>query len=198
VPEEPITVTTAYRVAPGREAEFHSWATALLAVIAQLPGYLGGGILASGETGAEWHIVHRFDCGDSSRDWDNSAARTQWTAHADQFAQETGRRSTSGLKTWFDGPAAPVGVPPPAPQPPPKWKLWFVNMSAVFPPVLIFNLTVIPYLGSVNPLLRTLALCLTVTAIVTWVLMPRLQRFLKKWLYPPLQAFRGRHKRRAA
>ncbi|WP_405730962.1 antibiotic biosynthesis monooxygenase [Streptomyces sp. NBC_01537] len=193
-----MTVTIAYRVAPGREAEFHSWATTLLSVIAQVPGYLGGGILASGETGAEWHLIHRFDDDDNARAWEISAARTQLAARADQIAEETGRRGISGLKSWFDGPETPVAAPPPAPQPPPKWKLWFVNMSAVFPPVLIFNLTVIPYLSSVNPLLRTLALCLTVTAIVTWVLMPRLQRFLKKWLYPPLQAFRGRHKRRAA
>lgn len=70
-------------------------------------------------------------------------------------------------------------------------------MSAVFPPVLVFNLTV-PYLGSLNALVRTLILCLTVTAIVTWVLMPHLQRFLKKWQYPPLRALRGRHRRRAA
>lgn len=197
-----MTVTAAYRVAPGREVEFHSWATAVLGVIAQAPGYLGGGILASGETGAAWHIIHRFDSGESAQAWEDSAAWTQWATAADPIAREIGRRRISGLKNWFEGPAeAPAGVPPPQPTPPPpppKWKLWFVNMSAVFPPVLIFNLTVIPYLGSVNPLLRTLALCLTVTAIVTWVLMPRLQRFLKKWLYPPLQALRGRHKRQRA
>jgi antibiotic biosynthesis monooxygenase (ABM) superfamily enzyme len=70
--------------------------------------------------------------------------------------------------------------------------------AGVFPPVLLFNLIVLPYLGSLNPLIRTLLLCLCVTALVTWILMPRLQRFLKKWLYPPLQALRGRHKRRTA
>ncbi|POX42049.1 hypothetical protein [Streptomyces sp. Ru72] len=71
-------------------------------------------------------------------------------------------------------------------------------MSAVFPPVLLFNLTVLRYLGNLNPLIRTLLLCLCVTALVTWILMPRLQRFFKKRLYPPLQAFRGRHTRRTA
>jgi antibiotic biosynthesis monooxygenase (ABM) superfamily enzyme len=71
-------------------------------------------------------------------------------------------------------------------------------MSAVFPPVLLFNLTVLPYLDGINPLFRTLLLCLSVTALVTWILMPRLQAFFKKWLYPPLQALRGRHKKRTA
>ncbi|MFE4057720.1 hypothetical protein ACFXP3_15725 [Streptomyces sp. NPDC059096] len=73
-----------------------------------------------------------------------------------------------------------------------------MNMGAVFPPVLLFTLTVIPHLGGLGALVRTLILRPGVTAIVTRVLMPRLQRFLKKWLYPPLQAFRGRHESRAA
>jgi hypothetical protein len=55
-----------------------------------------------------------------------------------------------------------------------------VNRSAVFPPVLLFNLTVLPYLGSLNPLIRTLLLCLCVTALVTWILMPRLPAFLQE------------------
>jgi len=71
-------------------------------------------------------------------------------------------------------------------------------MSAVSPPVLLFNLIVLPYLGGLKPLVRTLLLCLCVTALATWILMPRLQRFFRKWLCPPLQALRGRHKRRTA
>lgn len=37
------------------------------------------------------------------------------------------------------------GPVPPLP-PSPKWKLWPVNPSAVFPPVLIVDLLVIPFL----------------------------------------------------
>ncbi|MFJ8001042.1 antibiotic biosynthesis monooxygenase [Streptomyces sp. NPDC096310] len=196
VQSEPITVTVAYHVAPGRESEFRSWAMTVLGTAARVPGYLGGGVLAPGEVGTEWHVIHRFDSAVSTAAWEESAARTRLASYGDQLARETGHRRIRGLRAWFEGPAE--AAPPSPPRPPPKWKLWFVNMGAVFPPVLLFNLTVIPYLGGLNALVRTLILCLSVTAIVTWVLMPRLQRFLKKWLYPPLQAFRGRHKRRAA
>jgi uncharacterized protein len=196
VQKEPMTVTTAYRVTPGRESEFRSWAMAVLASAAQVPGYLGGGVLSSGEGGSEWHVIHRFDCEYSAGTWEESTDRTHLTAYGDQLARETGHRRIRGLKAWFEGQAGTAPAAPP--RPPPKWKLWFVNMGAVFPPVLVFNLAVIPYLGALNALVRTLILCLSVTAIVTWVLMPRLQRFLKKWLYPPLRAFRGRHRRRAA
>ncbi|MFI1357071.1 antibiotic biosynthesis monooxygenase [Streptomyces sp. NPDC020898] len=196
VTRNPVTVTVAYHVIPGRETEFHSWGWALLRASAREPGFLGGGVLVDGE--ADWHVVYRFDSDSSALAWENSVTWAQWAAKAEGLAGETGRRRVQGSKTWFDAQTdAPAAAPAP-PRPPSKWKLWFVNMSAVFPPVLIFNLTVLPYLGGLNPLIRTLLLCLSVTALVTWILMPRLQRFFKKWLYPPLQALRGRHKRRTA
>lgn len=195
VSRNPVTVTVAYHVVPGREADFHSWGWAALRTTAQQPGFLGGGVLVDGE--AEWHVVYRFDSEESARTWENSLACAQWAARAEGLARETARRSVVGSKAWFDAQTAREPAPA-APRPPPKWKLWLVNMSAVFPPVLLFNLAVLPYLNDLNPLFRTLLLCLSVTAIVTWILMPRLQRFLKKWLYPPLQALRGRHKRRTA
>ncbi|RZU17186.1 hypothetical protein [Streptomyces sp. BK239] len=187
----PVTVTVAYHVVPGHESDFHSWGWAMLAASARQPGFLGGGVLVDGE--AEWHVVYRFAGERDLAAWEESSARRQWDVEAVGFSRQTGRKSVRGGKAWFDS-QAPQPAPP---APPSKWKLWFVNMSAVFPPVLIFNVAVLPYLGALNPLIRTLLLCLCVTALVTWILMPRLQRFFKKWLYPPLQALRGRHKRTA-
>ncbi|MFJ8360839.1 hypothetical protein [Streptomyces sp. NPDC093984] len=151
VTRNPVTGTVAYQVVPGREADFHSWGWALLRATAQQPGFLGGGVLVDGE--ADWHVIYRFGGEDSVRAWENSLARAQWAARAEELARETGRRSVHGSRIWFDS-QEPRKHSPPAPGPPAKWKLWFV--------------------------------------------MPRLQRFFKKWLYPPLQALRGRHKRRTA
>lgn len=191
VNKEPVTVTAAYRVEPGRQSEFYFWAIEMLNVTARLPGYLGGGVLGSGPQTSEWHVIYRFDGEDSAQVWENSLERARWAAQAGAFTQETGTQRASGLKNWFEGPVRNL-------PPPPKWKLWLMNLSAVFPPVLMFNLLVVPFLGKVNFLLRTLALCLGVTATVTWILMPRLQRLFKRWLYPPLRSIRGRHKRVAA
>ncbi|MDX3640952.1 antibiotic biosynthesis monooxygenase [Streptomyces sp. MB09-02B] len=196
VSRNPVTVTVAYQVVPGREADFHTWGWAALRTSAQQSGFLGGGVLVDGE--GEWHVVYRFDSEESARTWENSVVWAQWSARADGLAQETGRRSIVGSKAWFDSQSARAPTPAGPPGPPPKWKLWLVNSGAVFPPVFLFNQAILPYLNDLNPLFRTLLLCLTVAAIVTWILMPRLQRFLKKWLYPPLQALRGRHKRRTA
>ncbi|WP_405826599.1 antibiotic biosynthesis monooxygenase [Streptomyces sp. NBC_01390] len=198
VTRNPVTVTVAYQVIPGRETEFHSWGWALLRATAREPGFLGGGVLVDGE--AEWHVVYRFDSESTGLAWENSVAWAQWAAKAQGLARETGRRSIQGSRTWFESQTdSPAAAPaPPPPRPPDKWKLWLVNLSAVFPPILAFNLVALPYLGGINAIIRTLLLCLAVTALVTYILMPRLQRFFKKWLYPPLQALRGRHKRKTA
>lgn len=164
---------------------------ALLGATARRPGFLGGGVRVDG--GAEWHVVYRFASEGSALAWENSDSRERWDARLEGVAREAERRRVPGARAWFDAQT----LTPASPAPPSKWKLWFVNMSAVFPPVLLFNLTVLPYLGDLNALFRTLLLCLCVTALVTWILMPRLQRFFRKWLYPSLQALRGRHKRRA-
>jgi antibiotic biosynthesis monooxygenase (ABM) superfamily enzyme len=55
VTRNPVTVTLAYEVVPGREADFHSWGWALLRATAQQPGFLGGGVLVDGE--ADWHVI---------------------------------------------------------------------------------------------------------------------------------------------
>jgi antibiotic biosynthesis monooxygenase (ABM) superfamily enzyme len=192
VTSNPVTITVAYHVVPGHEADFHSWGWAMLGASAQQPGFLGGGVLVDRE--AEWHVVYRFASEGTARAWEDSTARERWDRRIEGIARPTGRRRVRGSKTWFEAQTAQ----PAAPAPPSKWKLWFVNMSAVFPPVLLFNLIVLPYLGGLHAFVRTLLLCLCVTALVTWILMPRLQRFFRKWLYPPLQALRGRHKRRTA
>jgi hypothetical protein len=76
----------------------------------------------------------------------------------------------------------------PPPTPPPKWKTAIVTLVAVFPPVLFFNVTVIPYLGGISVVLRTLALCVGVTAAVTWVMMPRIMPLVRNWLNAPKAA----------
>ncbi|MFI0776826.1 hypothetical protein [Streptomyces sp. NPDC021212] len=187
---EPVTVTAAYRVDPGRETEFYGWAIEMLNAAASLPGYLGGGVMGSGQLSSEWHVIYRFDREVSAQGWESSLERARLATRAGPFVEEKGTQRTSGLQNWLKGPVRPL-------PPPPKWKLWLVNLGAVFPPVLMFNVLVIPFLDGTNFLLRTLALCLGVTAMVTWLVMPRLQRLLKKWLYPPLQSIRGRHRRMA-
>ena len=89
VSSNPVTVTVAYHVVPGREADFHSWGWAMLGASAQQPGFLGGGVLVDRE--AEWHVVYRFASEGAARAWEDSAERTQWDVRTAGFGKPVDR-----------------------------------------------------------------------------------------------------------
>jgi uncharacterized protein len=174
---EPVTVTVARQVAPGREADFEKWVSELIRAASRFPGYLGGGVLRPARAGQDWHVVYRFADEDSQRNWESSPQRARLLSAAEDFVSETGARRITGLETWFELPGRTAPAPP-------RWKMWLVTLGAVFPLALAFNLLVVPRLGFLPAVLRTLALSLTLTAMMTWLVMPRLTRLLQGWLYP--------------
>ena len=84
----------------------------------------------------------------------------------------------TGLETWFTLPARPGA------RPPPPYKMALLTWITIFP--LITGVVVV-----LGPLLEGMALVprLAVTTAVTvplmtWVVMPRVTRALRSWLYP--------------
>lgn len=176
----PIVVTELYEVAPGHEADFYSWGSALIDVLTPVDGFLGGDVRDPQWIDGEWQIVHRWADRELARHWHESSTRGRWIDAAASFSRPSLTRERPPR-----APATPVDASTPAPPvPPPKWKMAVVTLIAVFPPVLLFNVTLIPRLRDVSVVLRTLVLCLGVTVVVTWVMMPRLTRLFKGWLHP--------------
>ena len=186
--DAPIVVSELYEVAPGHEADFYSWGTALIGVIARVDGYLGGDVRDPEWTDGEWQIVHRWADRELAAEWEESTTRARWIAAAQEFArprpprERPPREPSARTVELPQVPAAPAPAAPPTP--PPKWKMAVVTLIAVFPPVLFFNVTLIPKLSGVSVVLRTLVLCVGVTIVVTWVMMPRLMPLFKGWLQP--------------
>lgn len=192
--DEPVTTTEAYQVAPGRESDFCAWATAMLRETAKSTDYLGGGVLGPERTDGKWNIVYQWADRELPSLWASSATRARWLAAAAAFTRPTDSESMPNPRTR---PAAPLpsGFRPPAPSaPPPKWKMAVITLAAVFPPVLVFNVALIPYLRDLSIVLRTLALCVAVTIVVTWVMMPRLMRLFRGWLHPSALRRGGLHR----
>jgi uncharacterized protein len=175
---EPVTVTVARRVAPGRQHEFEEWAQRLTTAASDYPGFLGAGLLRPGHVGQEWHVVYRFDSPRHLEDWESSAVRDTLLHEADHLIENTATHRVTGLETWFELP----GLTAPAP---PRWKMFLVSVACIYSLQLLFNLTVGPSLAGWPLPLRGAALAGTVTALMTWVVMPRLARLLESWLYAP-------------
>jgi antibiotic biosynthesis monooxygenase (ABM) superfamily enzyme len=174
---EPVTVMIARRVAPGREAEFFEWAQDIMNRARRWDGFLGGGILRPGRPGGEWHIVYRFADEASRKAWDESAERAEALARAEELMRETAVHRISGLETWFELPGRTAPAPP-------RWKMALTTIMAVFPLALLVNLLLLPRLGAWPLLLRTAVFVLVMTVSMTWLIMPRLTRLLRGWLYP--------------
>jgi antibiotic biosynthesis monooxygenase (ABM) superfamily enzyme len=177
---DPVTVTVARRVAPGRAAEFEDWVEGIVTAAQHYPGFLGSGILrpkeARGGDAGDWHVVYRFADSESLRRWEESPERAEWLSRADDLVEETGRNRVSGLETWFAMPGRTAPAPP-------RWKMFLVTLVAIIPLVLLMNLLVLPHIGAWPLVARTFVFSGTLTGLMTWVVMPRVTRLFRGFLY---------------
>ena len=110
--------------------------------------------------------------------WQNSAERAHWLAQVLPHtvgAQQLHR--VTGLDYWF---AAPNSTTRPAP---PRWKVATVTWMGIFPTVLMLFLTIAPLMESWYLVPRVMVITVLVVLIMTWVVAPRLTRWLHPWLH---------------
>jgi uncharacterized protein len=176
VASEPVTVTVARQVSPGREAEFEDWAERLTMAASRFAGFLGAGLLRPGHVGEPWHVVYRFDSVDHLGVWDSSAVRSRLLAEAETLMRTTQVRQVSGLETWFELPGRTAPAPP-------RWKMFIVSVLGLYPLQLLTYIA----LGALTarwPVAVRLALFVPlVAASMTWLVMPRLAAAFTAWLY---------------
>jgi antibiotic biosynthesis monooxygenase (ABM) superfamily enzyme len=175
---EPVTVTVARRIAPGREADFEEWSADLTRAASVFPGYLGAGMLRPGHVGDPWHVVFRFDSAEHLATWESSPERRTLLTAGEELVHSTDMHRISGLETWFALPGRTAPAPP-------RWKMFVVSAGAIYVLNLLVNLA---YGWSVAkwPVPPRLAVVsVPVTALMTWVVMPRVARLLRNWLYAP-------------
>jgi antibiotic biosynthesis monooxygenase (ABM) superfamily enzyme len=147
---EPVTVTIARRVAPGRETDFEEFSAVLTRAASRYPGFLGAGVLRPGHVGEPWHVVFRFD--------------------------STHVHRVTGLETWFALPSRTAPAPP-------RWKMFAVSVVGIYVLQLVLNLAVTPF--ALPLALRVALVAIAVTALMTWLVMPRAAVLLQDWLYAP-------------
>jgi uncharacterized protein len=177
-PRQPITVTVARRVAPGREQDFEEWAERLTAAASRYPGFLGAGLLRPGHVGEPWHVVYRFDTAEHLADWESAPQRVRLLAEGEHLVENTSVRRVSGLETWFELPGRTAPAPP-------QWKMFLASLTGIYALQLLFNLAIGSSIAHWPLPLRVAALASIVSALMTWVVMPRLARALAFWLYAP-------------
>lgn len=177
---EPVTAVFSRRVKPGREADFEAWAHAIIDASTRFPGHLGTSVMREPGT-STYHIAYRFADPASFRSWQQSPQRLCYLAQVKDLVEREDYRELTGLETWF---ALPAGDNPTI-KPPPRWKMWLVSVAAIWALSLLTQWALGSAVATLPAPVRTFLLVVPVVTLMTYLVMPRVTRLLRRWLYPP-------------
>jgi antibiotic biosynthesis monooxygenase (ABM) superfamily enzyme len=183
--EEPQTIVISERVKPGREQDYRSWRDGITAAASRFPGYLGGERFPPVPgVQDEWVYMLRFATPAQLDGWLNSGERKRWRDKAKPLLDHVDiQRVAAGLGGWF--PVTGTGSSGSGQQSPPNWKQALAVLLAMYPTVMLLSIFVAPLLGFAPEPADIFLRALANVAILTWLLMPAVNRLLRNWLYPP-------------
>ena len=173
-----VTSLISRSIKPGYEKDYDDWLKRFLEFERKALGYLGTTVVLPGGTNSNIrYIIRRFTDKASMDIWDNSPDVQRLLQEANKYSTRHYETAT-GLETWFVLPDLKL-VPPP-----PRWKMSIVVFVAAYTTSLLSR----SLLGSILSEWPLIASSIIFTAILvvslTYLLLPLLSRFLRRWLYP--------------
>jgi uncharacterized protein len=177
---EPVTVVVTRRVRAGREREYEAWLERLIKAASAMPGYLGTDVHRPPSAGPrEYTSVFRFASLAHLRAFEQSDLRRQALAEIGDYVEaDAVWRELTGLEFWFSPPSGTV-VPQPS-----RFRMALVMIVVVYGLVLSIGTAVATVLrGAPMPLRLAVTIAIEVF-FMTYFLMPRLTRWLARWIYP--------------
>ena len=178
-PSQHVTAVITHRVKPGRQDGYEEWIKGISAAAREFRGHLGVSILRpqSGSL-SDYVIVLQFDACDHLKAWLNSDIRDAWIERVQPLIQEQETiQVLSGLESWFQLPKQP------GPNAPKRYK----QAILVWVGVMIVAVGISPLIApllNVLPWLLKVAVNVAITVVLlSYVIMPRLTRWFKGWLF---------------
>lgn len=180
--EPGATVVITHRVREGCREVYEEWLERIGPVCRAALGHLDWQIVrpVAGLT-STYTVIIRFDTRAHLEAWMSSRERRQFIAEVQPvLAKEDDFLIRSGLDFWFVPEGARAQVPV-------RWKQFLLTWSAIYPLALAMPLLVTPVLQGLGaPASRPLVTLLASGAMVflmTYVVMPRYTRLVKRWLF---------------
>lgn len=178
---EPVTVVVRRRVKPGREAAYEAWLARLVSDAKGLPGFLGSELQKPDphQTSREYTSVFRFDSLEHLRGFEESELRRKALLEVTDLVEGDALwQKLTGLELWFTPPPGTV-----VPQPD-RLRMALLMIVVVYGLVLSIGQLVALVLGDAPLPLRLLVTITIEVFLMTYVIMPRLTRWLAFWIYP--------------
>ena len=143
----------------------------------RFPGYLSAGLIPPENPEGEYQLVERFRTETDMKRWHASAACLSWLEKIAAVAEgEPGYRLLHGLDVWFGPADVPVA------KTPPRWRMTVLSWLAVFPTVVLLISFAAPLLKPFPFLLKTAVTTALGSLLMSYLVMPRLTRWLGWWL----------------
>lgn len=176
----PVTIVVRRRVRRGYEAAYEAWLERLIKGAAQMTGYVGA-VVQRPREGEEpvYTSVFRFRDLETLEAFETSELRRRALAEVTELVEADAVWSRlTGLEMWFTPPAGTV-VPQPS-----RLRMALVMIVVVY--VLVLSLgKLVGLVMSAAPMpVRLLVTIAVEVFLMTYVLMPRLTRWLARWIYP--------------
>lgn len=177
--DKSVTFIITHTVKGGAEQRYEDWLADILGSVSEFPGYLGREIFRPATGGRKYTTIVRFDCLEHLNAWAESNERSSYINRVSGLLEKGDvHEIRTGIDFWF----TPEGV-----KPPKSWKQFSLTLSAVYPLSLIIPRLLGP-LFNVTPSLdhlfiKALLTSAALTALLTFVIMPRYTRLVKRWLY---------------
>ncbi|MGW6143818.1 antibiotic biosynthesis monooxygenase [Streptomyces sp. NPDC055144] len=181
-PVEGVTAVISHDVRPGKEEDFEHWQEKVLREQEKYPGFMGTEFFRPVEGIQDhWVVVFRYDTREHLDAWLDSSRREHLLKEGrDYFASYDVRKVGTAFGGWFRfGAGEEEKVPP-------NWKQAMTVVLALYPTVMVLNLTVgheFAVLGVPGYLGLFFSNVLSVS-ILSWLLMPLVNRALAFWLRP--------------
>lgn len=177
-----VTAIISHVVRPGREQGYEEWFHGIAADARMFKGHLGvSTIRPQDHSHPEYVVILKFDRYDNLKTWLESDIRREWIERLQPLIEQPESIQTlTGLETWFSLPNQPLKSPPP------RYKMAIVTWMGVFVTLTVVSRLLAPILSNLPILLNQLITTGLVVALLTYLIMPRLTRLFKRWLYPKL------------
>lgn len=182
-PRRAVTVLITRRVLPAAVPGFEAAMQGMLTAAEGFAGHLGGQLIPpqdADDDGAPllYHVVFAFDSEPHLAAWQSSAERTHWLEQVlPHTVGEQQLHRVSGLDYWFAAPGSTTRSAPP------RWKVAVVTWLGIFPTVLLLFVTVGQLLAHWPLAPRVAVITILVVVLMTWVVAPRMTRWLNPWLH---------------
>lgn len=173
----PVTVSVARKVVPGREADYEAWMKEITAKALEYPGHMGVNVIRPTSASNEYVTIFRFDTYAHSKAWEDSPVRAEFRAALDGIVEgEDEVRKGTGLEFWFSLPDLPTTNPSPH-------KMAVVLLIVVYTLVMTINAVLSMFATDWPTAARVFVTVFCQVLLMTYVVMPRVTRLLKDWLY---------------